>query len=160
MNLTINDFITIIARWAAGNADRIQSVGRAADQWEVWAQIEIAAHIREVVPHAWIDRDARVYPDGGRADFLLNNPIENAPSDEIVVELTCENRRDWDGFLRRLEYDHWKLRGQMSLDLNAANKISLGIFFPRDTDNAVVSVPGYDLAYTPRREVGILSMIF
>jgi len=160
MPISTADFMTLVSQWAAANVERIRLVWPLAGGWEAWAQAEIAGYINANVEDSWIEREARVYPDGGRADLLVNNPFENPAADEIVVELKCESLRNWAGFVDGLRYDTWKLGGGMRMGLDAAGKISVGLFFSPETEDQLALLAGYQISYTQGGEIGIATLIF
>lgn len=159
MPISTANFMDLVTQWASANVNRIRLVWPLAGGWEAWAQAEIAGHINANVQDAWIEREAYVYPDRARADFLVNNPFENPSSDEIVVEMKCESLRNWAGFIDGLRYDTWKLNGPMRLGLGGARKISLGLFFSPESEEQLAMLTGYEIRYTPHREIGIAFLV-
>ncbi|MFN4176532.1 hypothetical protein [Phenylobacterium sp.] len=159
MNLTANDFLGAVFAWANANVERIAVVWPLAGGWEAWAQAEIAGYINATQPAAFVEREAHVYADPGlTADFLVNNPELNDPSDEIVVELKCESFRNWRNFVTGLEIDAYKLNGQMRPDLCGCRKISLGIFFSPESEERLAELPGYTITFTNDGAIGIAAL--
>lgn len=159
MPLSPKDFIVLVHRWADANVNRIRTVWPLKGGWEAWAQGEIAGFINAEVGEVWMDREAYVYPDRSRADFLINDPFQNPTENLIVVEMKCESLHNWKHFVQDLKYDAWKLNGEMAMGLDAARKISLGLFFSPDSKEKLAMLHGYHIHHTHDREVGIASLI-
>lgn len=160
MPISTANFVNLVTQWAAADINNIRMAWPLAGGWEAYAQVGIAGYINANVQDSWIQREANVYPDRSRADFLVNDPYQNASADEIVVEMKCESLGNWAGFIEGLRYDTWKLGGEMRMGLNDAKKISLGIFFSPESEQQLAMLQGYQIAYTPTREVGIATLTF
>jgi hypothetical protein len=160
MPLSPRDFLALVQGWADANVNRIRNVWPLQGGWEAWAQAEIAGFVNAAAPDTWILREARVYPDNSRADFLINDPFQNPATDEIVVEMKCESLRNWDAFVDGLRYDAWKLNGALGMELAPAHKMVLGIFFSPESQAELARLQGFTITYTPNREVGIASMVW
>ena len=63
------------------------------------------------------------------------------------------------GFIDGLRYDTWKLNGPMRLGLGGARKISLGLFFSPESEEQLAMLTGYEIRYTPHREIGIAFLV-
>jgi hypothetical protein len=160
MPLLPRDFLALVQGWADANVGRIRNVWPLAGGWEAWAQAEIAACVNAAAADAWIQREPRVYPDNSRADFLVNDPFQNPPADEIVVEMKCESLGNWGAFVDGLRYDVWKLNGAMGMGLGPAHKMILGIFFSPESEAELARLHGFTLTFTPDRSIGIASMVW
>lgn len=160
MPISTANFMNLVTHWADANINRMRMVWPLAGGWEAWAQAEIAGYVNANVQDAWIEREAYVYPNRSRADFLVNNPFQNPSHDEIVVEMKCESFGNWDAFVNGLRYDAWKLGGPMGMGLGDAKKIALGIFFSPESEQRLAMLHGFHIHYSPNREIGVAALIF
>lgn len=154
MNLTVNDFTALVTEWANANVDRIGMVWPLDGGWEAWAQAEIAGYINARAPETWVRREVRVYSNGGRCDFLVNDPFTNDNTDEIVVEMKCESLNNWAAFVDGLRADTYKLADPY-MDYRTGSKISFGIFFSNESEAQLEMLAGYTISYTDDGQVGL-----
>lgn len=154
MNLNVNDFVALVTEWANANVDRIGTVWPLDGGWEAWAQAEIAGYINARAPDTWLRREVRVYSNGGRCDFLVNDPFTNDNRDEIVVEMKCESLNNWAAFVDGLRADTYKLSDPY-MDYRTGSKISFGIFVTTESEQQLAMLQGYTLSYTNDGQIGL-----
>lgn len=153
MILTIDQFFGYVFAWADTNVPNIRRVWPLQGGWEAWAQAEIAGYINEIDASTSIIREARVYNEGRRADFLLNQATTNQYSQQVVVEMKCESLHNQGAFISGVNKDVAKVQTKLQAPFNQCQKVTLAIFFSQEAANSLAEL-GYTLQ-TSQNEIGV-----
>lgn len=153
MILTLDQFLAYVVEWANQNVASMKRLWPLPGGWEAWAQAEIAGYINDVDASTSIQREARVYDNGKRADFLLNPGTTLQPAQQIVVEMKCESLLNRTAYITGLNKDVTKLQNDLSGPYNTCQKLALGIFFSPEAGDALQQL-GYTVVIT-ENEIGV-----